>query len=73
MVFASLTIQNRTKNRMAITIQKPDTNCFRKITIQIPDGPVFEWSLYKEKIIRQKLCGPQQIEKLPNFKHMVRT
>jgi hypothetical protein len=28
------------------TIQKPDTNCVRKMAIPIPDRPNFEWSLY---------------------------
>jgi hypothetical protein len=33
-------------NKMAATIQKPDTNFFQKMTIQNLDNPVFEWSLY---------------------------
>jgi hypothetical protein len=30
----------------AKAIQKPDQNFVRKMTIQIPDGPVFGGSLY---------------------------
>jgi hypothetical protein len=31
-----------------LTILKPDTNCVRKMTIWIPDGPDFELSLYSD-------------------------
>ncbi len=38
------------KNKMAnFTIWKPDPNCVRKITIWIPDCPVFRWWLYSGK------------------------
>ena len=29
--------------QMAIAIQKPDINCVQKMTIQLPEGPVFGW------------------------------
>jgi hypothetical protein len=29
-----------------LAIQKPDTNCVRKMAIRNPDDPVFEWSMY---------------------------